>query len=199
MCTITTQGEPKIVDKEITCWKIVETLEDRNGNPVLVTPYMFRHIPDDVIDGKRPFWTGRPECTYELCEGMYNHILDGYIHTFAAPRDENEVDAFCKELAYAITPVGGVETFMTPNKAEGIPNCDCLPHVLSITLYHCVIPAGTEYLEGIYDGAIDIRCYASREIVFKEKVMEWNDKYCPDMKERVISIINDMTERGIPL
>lgn len=196
---MTKQGEPSIADKEITCWKIVETLEDRNGDPVRVTPYMFRHIPDDVINGERPFWTGRPECTYELCEGMYNHILDGYIHTFATPRGESEVDMFCKEIAYAITPVGMVETFMTPSKAEGIPNCVDLPNVLSIALYRCAIPRGTEYLEGVYDGSDDIRCYASREIVFKEKVAEWDLKYCPEIKDKINSIIEDATKRGIPL
>ena len=199
MCMMTKQGEIGIADKEITCWKLVETLEDTKGNPVQVTPYMFRHIPEDVIEGKRPFWTGRPEQTYELCKGMYNHILDGYIHTFATPRSESEVAMFCKELDYAITPIGSVETFMTLSKAECIPNCDSLPRVLGIALYRCVIPAGTEYLEGIYDGLDDMKCYASREIVFKEKVAEWDNRYCPDMKDRINSIIKDATERGIPL
>ncbi len=196
---MTKQGEPSVADREITCWKIVEILEDRNGDPVRVTPYMFRHIPDDVINGERPFWTGRPECTYELCEGMYNHILDGYIHTFATPRGESEVDMFCKEIAYAITPVGMVETFMTPSKADNIPNCVDLPNVLSIALYRCAIPRGTEYMEGVYDGSDDIRCYASREIVFKEKVAEWDLKYCPEIKDKINSIIEDATKRGIPL
>ena len=196
---MTKQGETSVADREITCWKIVETLEDRNGNPVRVTPYMFRHIPDDVIDGKRPFWTGRPECAYELCEGMYNHILDGYIHTFATPRGESEVDVLCRELDYAITVVGTTETFMTPGKADGIPNCVDLPNVLGIALYRCVIPKGTEYLEGIYDGVNDLRCYASREIVFKEKVAEWDANCCPEMKDKINSIIEDAAERGIPL
>lgn len=195
---MTKQGEPKIADKEITCWKIVETLEDRNGDPVLVTPYMFRHIPEDVIDGKRPFWTGQPEYTYELCEGVYNHILKGYIHTFATPRDESEVTLFCKDLDYAIAPVGGAETFMTPDKAMGVPNCDVLPKVLSIALYRCVIPAGTEYLKGNYDGSA-IKCYASREIVFKEKVAEWDIQYCPSIKEEINSVIEGTAKRGIPL
>jgi hypothetical protein len=96
---------------------------------------MFRHIPEDVINGKRPFFTGRPECTYELCLGVFNHILDGYIHTFATPRGESEMDLFCKELTYAITPIGKTETYMPPIRAEYIPNCDVLPKVLSIALY----------------------------------------------------------------
>ena len=198
MCMITTQGETSVADREITCWKVVEILEDKNGDPVCVTPYMFRHIPEDVINGKRPFFTGRPECTYELCLGMFNHILDGYIHTFVTPRSENEVDLFCKELTYAITPIGTVEAYMTLSKAEGIPNCDVMPKVLGIALYRCAIPAGTEYLKGTYDGSA-IKCYASREIVFKEKVAEWDIKYCPTIKDKINSVIEDATERGIPL
>ena len=103
------------------------------------------------------------------------------------------------ELKYAISSVNSHETYMTVDKLRGLPNCDIMPWVIGIALYRCVIPKGTEYLEGVSDGSVNSRCYASREIVFKEKVMEWNKSGCPDMKERVISMINGMTERGIPL
>ena len=199
MCMITTQGETSIADRDITCWKVVEILSDMDGERIYATPYMFRHVPQDVLDGKRPFWTGQPERTYELCEGMCNHILKGFIHTYAVPVTGDEIDAAVSELTYAIASVNSHETYLTAEKMRGLPNCDMLPWVIGVALYRCVIPKGTEYLEGVSDGSVDSRCYASREIVFKEKVVEWNSRYCPDMKERIISVINDMTERGIPM
>lgn len=196
---ITTQGEITVADRDITCWKLVEILSDMDGERIYATPYMFKHVPETVLEGKSPFYTGQPDYTYELYPGMYNHILKGFIHTYAVPATEEEVDAMASELKYAIAPVNSHETYLTVDKLRGLPNCDLMPWVIGIALYRCVIPEGTEYLEGVSDGSLDSRCYASREIVFKEKVMEWNKSGCPDMKERVISIINDMTERGIPL
>lgn len=199
MCMLTTQGETRVADRDITCWKVVEILSDRDGERIYATPYMFKHVPETVLEGESPLYTGQPDYTYELCPGVCNHILKGFIHTYAVPATGNEIDAAVSELTYAIASVNSHETYLTADKMRGLPNCDMLPWVIGVALYRCVIPKGTEYLEGVGDGSVDSRCYASREIVFKEKVMEWNDKYCPDMKERIISVIDGMKERGIPL
>ncbi len=195
---ITTQGEIRVADKDITCWKLVEILSDRDGERIYATPYMFKYVSEPVLEGKYPFWTGQPDYNYELCPGMRNRIFRGFIHTYAIPATD-EIDAVVTDLKYAITSVNSHESFMTVDKMRGLPNCDIMPRVIGIALYRCVIPKGTEYLEGMSDGLVSYRCYASREIVFKEKVTEWNDKYCPDMKERIISAINGMAKRGIPL
>ncbi len=193
------QGETGVADRDITCWKMVEILSDRDGERVYVTPYMFKYIPETVLEGKYPFRTGQPDYTYELCRGLCNRIFRGFIHTYAIPTTDDKIDAVATELKYAITSVNSHESYMTVEKLRGLPNCDLMPWVIGIALYRCVIPKGAEYLEGSSDGLADFRCYASREIVFKEKVAEWNDKYCPDMKERIISVINGTAERGIPL
>lgn len=190
MCLVTEQNNVKIADKDIVCWKVVEILNDNNNNRLYVTPYMFKHIKKDVLDGKVSFKTDE----YYRHYGKFAAIYEGYIHTYAVP-DNNDIhsdtDDFLKVINSHLEYVNKREIFVSsPNM---LPNCRTCPFCIGIALFSCVIPAGTEYLQGYDNNDIGFKSYASREIVFKEKLAEWNHK-CDFSKEQIFKILEKETK-----
>lgn len=192
MCLVTEQNNVKIADKDIVCWKVVEILDGINNSRLHVTPYMFKHITEDVLDGRVSFKSDEYYRHYELY-GKFSVINEGYIHTYAVP-DNNDIhsdtDNFINVIGGHLEYVNKRETFVFSGM---LPNCGTCPFCIGIALFRCVIPAGTEYLQGYDNDDTEFKCYASREIVFKEKLAEWNHK-CDFSKEQILKILEKETE-----
>lgn len=196
MCTIVKQLSTETAGENILCLKVLEIVEGTNGNVIYVTPYMFAEVCADMIEGKKPFSTRTPEIKYDFSSPEFRdcrlscRVTDGYIHTYAIPHAE-DIETMAKEFEYIITVIGKKEMFLDGSKARMIRGCEDNPYVNGMALYLCEIPVGTEYANGL-DDTHHLHGYVSREIMFKEKLVEWRTSYLSvlTIEQQITSILS---------
>lgn len=183
MCLYTKQHKFRVADEDIVCWKVLEIVEGHGGEKV-ITPFAFWPVPEDALNGKELFEPNEFEA-----EGLINRlegekksdytidVEEGVIHTYGA-KDLRAIDMY-DEMTFHVNNIGGGEGYIDMHRGD-IIGCDPDPDVLGIALYKCVIPKGTEYIEGTYTGhgysgraCSDLVSYGSKAIRFVEKVAEW--------------------------
>lgn len=182
MCLYTKQYKFQTADEDIVCWKVLEIIEGYDGEKV-ITPFAFRPVPECVLNGEVPFVPAPFEIdqlvrrlnTYESEYSI--GIEEGVIHTYGA-KDLKAIDMY-DEMTYHVGFIGGGEGYIGMQQSD-IIGCDVDPEIVGIALYKCVIPKGTEYIEGTYTGhgyggrsCTDLVSYGSKAIRFVEKVAEW--------------------------
>lgn len=185
MCLKTNYPKFKTAEKDIVCWKILDTVRTVKGN-VTLTPFRHEIVPQEILDGKRPLVPNEEQAeklhiklndmARELegrevnMSNFWAHVEGGVIHTYT---DEVSLSSMGYELRYHTYSIGNEEfTGAIPNEYPERPIDDCPRYhrILSVSLWKCVIPKGTEYLEGESDF---VKAYASASIVLKEKVAEF--------------------------
>ena len=185
MCLRTNFPKFKTAEEDIMCWKILVTIRTAKDN-VTITPFRHEIVPQEILEGKRPL-APNEEQTEKLHVELNDRVRDfedrgvdisdfwtyvegGVIHTYT---DEVSLSTMGHELRYHAYTIGYKEfTGVIPNEYPERPINDCPTHhfIYSVSLWKCVIPKGTEYLEGDSDF---IKAYASASIVLKEKVAEF--------------------------
>lgn len=139
MCLWIKDKKALIAEKDIVCYKKLEELKRANGEiAYYITPYMFSSVDTDMVSGKKPF---KAKCI-------------GY---GGAHRRRKGASDKHPEYNYTIES-GYIHTYQGFKAA-----CDGLYE--SEHIFECIIPKGTKYYAGIFDGGAP--SYASKEIVFK--------------------------------
>ena len=175
MCLLTKQETLEIAQEDIMCLKAVEIVEGKDENTVNITPYVFTFLPDEVLNGERPFKAERTNFSSRFWKSEHGKVSDGFIHTYDMPKTVEDVCNVAHDIGFMTSLIGTLEGISKP-KVEAA-GCKDEPHILGITLWKCVIPKGTSYAKGIVDTiAFDVRAYASECIVFKEKIAEFRSK-----------------------
>lgn len=201
MCLITTQDEIKIAERDLVCWKLLELIRDDKGNEITVTPYMFTKIDDDVLKGKATLKAKvTTDYDYHFLPMYGEHckcVKSNFVHTYRTLKNgvyripqHSRFGGFFDVLSGLLYFIGKKDTYCMNPKRRDL-GCDDFPLITGVVLYKCVIPKGTEYFAGHDDGMHDVLCYASREIVFKEKVGEWRDSNPPTHEEMIRLIGSD--------
>ena len=156
MCTLARKVERKRADKKIKCIKILQIMEDREGNPVYSTPYMYKHIPEEVLKGEKPLTPDKPD-EEEISESRVssNYLIEGgFIHVFTHNTSQATINA---DLEYLCSDVGHWDSYLSCSnnfeKAENLPNVDPYAKVLGIAVFAGYIPEGTEYIRGMDEGS----------------------------------------------
>ena len=182
MCLYTKQCKFLAADEDIVCWKVLEIVRGNDGEK-FITPFAFWPVTEDELSGKKLFTPDELEA--EHLQIRLNHysdespasIEDGVIHTYGA-KDIRAIEMY-DEMTYHVGFIGSGESYIGTHQG-GIIGCDPDPEILGIALYKCVIPKGTEYIEGVYTGhgysgraCSDLVSYGSKAIRFVEKVAEW--------------------------
>lgn len=198
MCMIVERPFPEIdgteiekkAGRDIPCWKIVEYVTDRDGNPVAVTPYRFAHLDETVLEGIFPYEaSGDKDVKRGRCgRGLYLIVDKGYVHCFAEP-DRSIVG----DLMFLLKTVGQPESCLADAYAAALPNTDPCPEIKGYALYRCVIPEGALYIKGHSDGEYESPNYASERVVYKERVAYW-DRYDADDVEALESDVRAVVE-----
>lgn len=151
----------KVADRDIRCMKVLEQRGDG-----YITPYRYKHVPDGVVSGGEDFAADRSEPgDYELETRFFVsgrahvEIGGGAVHTYAYTEESDK--AIRNEVLFL--------------RRQYCPQ--------ATVVFECVIPKGTEYLEGTYDGK---KCYGSKSIRFVRELIrfEGNDGN-PDDKEKL--------------
>lgn len=140
-------------DHDMVCWKVMEHISD-GTTETTVTPYAFAEVTEDILNGEKPFCPDKDE-TSRLDNQMKDWddfakvrpVAEGLIHTYMSVW--NSRDGLEQNISY----IGKIDM--------GKQTC------VGVSLWKCVIPKGTEYLCGKTNHS-----YASKTIVFKEKVLE---------------------------
>lgn len=195
MCTIVKQLGTEIASENILCLKVLEIVEGADGSDIYVTPYMFAEVRADMLEGKKPFSTRTPEIKYDFNSPEFRDcrvsccVTDGYIHTYAIPRDK-DIETMTRELEYIITVIGRKEMFLHGRRADMIQGCEDHPYVNGVALYLCEIPVGTEYANGL-DDTHHLSGYVSREIMFKEKLVEWREGSMKEVGDTIESLFRN--------
>lgn len=172
MCLLTDQETPEIAQEDIVCLKAVETVEGEGEKVVNITPYRFAPLPDEVLNGKRPFKAKRTDFSSKFWRSEHGKVSSGFIHTYAVPENAYDVHSIARDMGYMISLIGTVEG-ISKSKRE-TAGCKDEPLILGITLWKCIIPKGTSYAKGKLDTSVsDVYAYASECIVFKEKITEF--------------------------
>ena len=183
MCTIVSDTCFKIAEKDIPCFKMTETLLDLEGKPFVVTPFAFKHLTPDILRGDTPL---RPDDWTMPVEGkMFTEtrrriiigggtlplyvVSGGVIHTLG----DLCVEDLAQELVTLTVAIDYRETYLLDEHREHLPECAAMPFIKGVSLYRCVIPAGTLYLDGADDDMH--RCYISKEIRFMERICDFTD------------------------
>lgn len=189
MCLYTKQHKFRVAEEDIVCWKVLEIVDGNYGEKI-VTPFAFWPMTEDELSGKKLFTPNELEAEHlqRRLDGYPDEsptcIEDGVIHTYGANR---EIDTY-DEMTYHVDFIGSHESYIGMHQSN-IIGCDPDPEIVGIALYKCVIPKGTEYIEGTYTGhgysgrsCSDLVSYGSKAIRFVEKVAEWrrNDGYDTD-------------------
>lgn len=148
MCLWIKDKKALIAEKDIVCYKKLEELKRANGEiAYYITPYMFSSVDVDMVSGKKPF---KAKC---IGYGGAHRRKNGVGHII----DEKGVSDKHPEYNYSIKS-GYIHTYQDFKAA-----CDGLYE--SDRIFECIIPKGTKYYAGIFDGGAP--SYASKEIVFK--------------------------------
>lgn len=137
----------KIAERDIPCLKIVERRESG-----YVTPYRYANVPREVLRGEKLFLPDRslPGDYQEECGfTSWADIGAGAIHVYECGSDS--IRSITSEVFFLLHWPCGYES----------------------VVYLCVIPKGTEYLEGTFDGH---RCYGSKAIRFERELLRFYDK-----------------------
>ncbi len=183
MCLYTKQFKFRVADEDIVCWKVLEIINGNDGEKV-ITPFAFWPVTEDELSGKKLFVPNEFETEYlinrleaETKSDYTISVEEGVIHTYGA-KDLRAIDMY-DEMTYHVHFIGGGEGYIDAHRGE-IIGCDVDPEITGIALYKCVIPKGTEYIEGTYTGhgyagraCSDLVSYGSKAIRFVEKVAEW--------------------------
>lgn len=142
----------KVAGKDIRCMKILE--EDQWGYR---TPYRFNEVTPEVVRGEKDFTADRSAPGDYVSESRYVgagyvcvEIGAGAVHTYAYTKDSDK--AIRSEVSFLR------RQYYCPRAA---------------VVFECVIPEGTEYIEGIYDGE---KCYGSKSIRFVRELMRFEGK-----------------------
>jgi hypothetical protein len=137
----------KIADRDIRCMKVLE--KDEYGYR---TPYRYTGLHPDIISGKRDFTAER-----------------------SVPGDYDEENFVIKDVNYAEVGAGAVHTYAYTEESDKAIKCEILflrrmycPR--ETVVFECMIPKGTEYMEGLYDRH---KCYGSKSIRFVRKLMHF--------------------------
>ncbi len=183
MCLYTKQFKFRTADEDIVCWKVLEIIRGNDGEKV-ITPFAFWPVTEDELNGKKLFVPNEFDTEYlinrfeaETKSDYTISVEEGVIHTYGA-KDLRAIDMY-DEMTYHVHFIGGGEGYIDAHQGD-IIGCDVDPAILGIALYKCVIPKGTEYIEGTYTGhayagrsSSDLVSYGSKAIRFVEKVAEW--------------------------
>ncbi len=186
MCLYTKQHKFRVAEEDIVCWKVLEIVDGNYGEKI-VTPFAFWPMTEAELSGRKPFTPNELEAEHlqsrldSYPDESPTCIEDGVIHTYGA-KDLKAIDMY-DEMTYHVGYIGGSEGYIGMHQSN-IIGCDPDPEIVGIALYKCVIPKGTEYIEGTYSGrsCSDLVSYGSKAIRFVEKVAEWrrDDGYDTD-------------------
>ena len=139
----------KVADKDIRCMKVLEV--DEYGYR---TPYRYKRLHQDVVSGKEDFTADRNipgDYNYEsfLISGLiYAEVGAGAVHTYAYTEESDKaIRSEVMFLRQAYCPRATV-------------------------VFECVIPKGTEYMEGVYEKH---KCYGSKSIRFVRELLRFDD------------------------
>lgn len=177
MCLYTEQTKLSVADKDIECWKILEILENRDGEEIYVTPYAFRKVEAHVLSGEVPF-VPEPYNYEEIIKELemidYSVGIEaGFIHVY----DKLTVNEMVSEIKFHTNFIGTPDPYIKNIDSKRL-DCMIKASSLGYAVFKCIIPKGTEYLSGTYPGHGANACVLSmctKSLVFKEKVMEIRD------------------------
>ena len=174
MCLYTRDKKFRVADHDIVCWKILRTIQTKDGSKVVITPYTYAEVAEDVLSGKEDFtpWKHDAKNLDEtLRDGQLNNVLtisEGVIHIYGgvipAERMESEMIYFCRRMGKE----SYVLSYFCDKNGEVVPKNDSI--IVSVALWKCVIPKGTQYLEGCADS---MTSYGSKALRFVEKAAEY--------------------------
>lgn len=180
MCITTKQSNYAVAQEDIVCWKVLEILESKDGEKRAVTPFAYVTVPDKVLIGEKPFVPDKQQTANldaeiaewwnsdEYRDGEHEAAL-GLIHTYGGSMED-------------LKPTLDYHREFVDEPWNAYTDDSVTSRIASVTLWECVIPKGTEYLEGDIPfhrcgyGKYDVRSYASKAIVFKKKVVEFYGK-----------------------
>lgn len=158
-------------DRDIVCWKFLEVIEGNDKEEIYVTPYRFKPVPREVLEGKEDFTPFACEPFQKKPRNKAGYIEPvaetGYIHAHGLLSPEflfGEFDDMCYWLGKKDTYIDWYES--------GIIGCDRHPMVTGVSLWRCVIPKGTKYWLGETDSKRPMFGYAAEEIRFEEEVFK---------------------------
>ena len=179
MCTIAKEVIRITAKTDIPCLKLLQIMEGIKGNPVYVTPYKFKYVPNTVINGKDALAPNRD--MEEIIRTGYGYkIENGFIHVYS----NKALDRSCLfgDIQALTEYIGHTDSYFIDNmKYESYDIMKRTPRVgkeakvLGIAVFSAIIPAGTEYIEGNdYDSESII--YAAKQIRLVKKIMTFKDK-----------------------
>ena len=142
MCLWIKNNKMRVASKDIVCYKTL-SLTDCGSYE---TSYLGTRVPESVIDGSEPF------------------VARGNILVKAR---SNYVKVKEKDVKYNYVTSGGLIHTFAKLKDPRKVNKD---FGFYDTIFKCVIPKGTKYYVGLFDG--DYKSYASERIMFVEKVYD---------------------------
>lgn len=119
-----------------------KVLEEYNGN--FITPYQGTPVSKKALSGKVSF-KARGRVMFKAAIWKTEVAERGYVNTM----DKGCIHTFAK---------------MDVAKFYAERNKQCK------RVFECIIPAGTKYYEGYFDGWSDRVSYASKEIIFKKQI-----------------------------
>lgn len=139
----------KIADKDIRCMKVLEQRKDG-----YITPYRYKHVPDEVISGEEDFAADRSapgdyelETHFSVSGRARVEIGGGAVHTYAYTKDSDK--AIRSEVLFL--------------RRQYCPR--------ATVVFECVIPKGTEYIAGEYERH---KCYGSKSIRFVRELLRFD-------------------------
>lgn len=146
-----------IAEKDIPCLKILEIDKAGSSDDAChVTPYRGVKVPPEVLSGEKNFLPKRQEpgdyevmpyfdSNFRLCA----EVSSGAIHTFACAEDSAQTIA--SEICF-------LRRFLSSRNTVTV-------------VYLCVIPEGTEYMEGTFD---EHKCYGSKAVRFERELLRYD-------------------------
>ena len=180
MCTVTNNAAKKVAEEDIKCIKMLQIMADVSGNPVYVTPYQYKHVPEEILKGEKPLEPKLgPEEVNQLRFSERLRIEGGFIHVYS---DKAYMEGFLSDIEYLCSELGQYDHYfynwLCDHAVDGLPEMERDAEVLGIAIYSAIIPKGTEYIEG-YDEASDTPLYAAKRIVLTKQLAVFNtDNYC---------------------
>jgi hypothetical protein len=139
----------KIADKDIRCMKVLEV--DEYGYR---TPYRYKRVHQDIVSGKEDFVADRnlpgdydEETFTDMYYKEYADISAGAVHTYAYTEESDK--AIRSEVAF-------LRRLYCPR---------------ATVVFECMIPKGTEYMEGVYEKH---KCYGSKSIRFVKELIRFD-------------------------
>ena len=171
MITEKTDGKVTVrkAGRDIPCLKLVAFQTNDIGEKECFTPYMYLKVHDDVLRGEADLTPvervgGFAEIT-DISEDKAA-VHGGYIHVYATAGDGDGIP--------------GAYLYLLGQSAL---------FEKSVAAYLCVIPEGTEYIEGsCTEGSKTHKCYCAKAVRFKEKLLDvskdtsWTELYSMQSK-----------------